>query len=203
MKLKNLENVKSNLSRCHYPDPLIKQGFQKALPIPQKDLRKPKKPSNENVLPFITTFNPDNPNICSTIRSSVNCLKNKSVSGFHNIKLIQSKRQSPNLKKLLTKLEYGEVLSGTFICRNDHYTFKNVPITFKLKTALHAIVVTSYVIICDTCKEEYIGETGERKAKLRDRVYHQHIRQPQYQQLKVEGHLRLCGNGEFRIFPLL
>ena len=132
-KLKNLENVKSNLSRCHYPDPLIKQGFQKALPIPQKDLRKPKKPSNENVLPFITTFNPDNLNICSTIRSSVNCLKNKSVSGFHNIKLIQSKRQSPNLKKLLTKLEYGEVLSGTFICRNDHYTFKNVPITFKLK----------------------------------------------------------------------
>ena len=68
---------------------------------------------------------------------------------------------------------------------------------------MHAIVVTSYVIICDTFKEEYIGQTGERKTKLRDRVYHQHIRQPQYQQLKVEGHLRLCGNGEFRVFPLL
>ena len=35
------------------------------------------------------------------------------------------------------------------------------------------------------------------------RVYRQHIRQPQYQQLKVEGHLRVCGNGEFQIFPLL
>ena len=33
-------------------------------------------------------------------------------------------------------------------------------------------------------KEEYIGETGERKTKLRGkvRVYRQHIRQPQYQQ---------------------
>ena len=29
------------------------------------------------------------------------------------------------------------------------------------------------------------------------------IRQPQYQQLKVEGHLRVRGNGEFQIFPLL
>ena len=62
-----------------------------------------------------------------------------------------------------------------------------------------------YVIICGSCKEEYIGETGDGKTKLRDRVrvYRYQIRQPQYQQLKVEGHLRVWGNGEFRIFPLL
>ena len=62
-----------------------------------------------------------------------------------------------------------------------------------------------YVVICDTCKEEYIEETSEGKTKLRDRVkvYCQDIRQPQYQQLKVEGHLRVYANGEFRIFPLL
>ena len=78
--------------------------------------------------------------------------------------------------------------------------------TFELllngKTASYAILLTLYVIICDTCKEEYIGETGEGKTKLGDRVrvYRQHIRQPQ---LKVEGHLRVCGNGKFRIFPLL
>ena len=96
-KLKNLGNLKSNLSKYHYPDSLIKQGFQKALSIPQKNLQKPKKPSNENILPFITTFNPNNPNIYSTIKSLVNCLKNN-VSRFHNIRLIQSKCQSPNLK---------------------------------------------------------------------------------------------------------
>ena len=132
--------------------------------------------------------------------------------------LIQSKRQPPNLKKLLTRAEYGEVLSGTFNCSdkrceccnflliNDHYTFKNVQITFKLKNHFTCDSFNLiYVIICDTCKEEYIGETGEGKTKLRDRVrvYRQHIRQPHYQQLKVEGHLRVCGNGKFRIFPLL
>ena len=115
-KLKNLENLKTDLSKYHYRDSLIKRGFQKALSIPQKDLQKPKKLSNENILPFITTFNPNNPNIYSTIKSSVNCLKNNNVSGFHNIKLIQSKRQSRNLKKLLTKAEFGEILSGTFNC---------------------------------------------------------------------------------------
>ena len=115
-KLKNLENLKTNLSKYHYPDSL--KGFQKALSIPQKDLPKPKKPSNENILPFITTFNSNNPNIYSTIKSSINCFKNNIVSGFNNIKLIQSKRQSPNLKKLLTKAEFGEVSSGSFNC-ND------------------------------------------------------------------------------------
>ena len=51
------------------------------------------------------TFNRNNSNIYSIIKSSVNCLKNNSVSGFLNINLIQSKHQPPNLKKLLSKAE--------------------------------------------------------------------------------------------------
>ena len=93
--MENLENLKSNLSKNNYPDSLIKQRVQKALSMPQKDLQKPKKLSNENILPFITTFNPNSPNIYSTIKSSDNCLINNSISGFLNIKLIQSKRQPP------------------------------------------------------------------------------------------------------------
>ena len=145
-------------------------------------------------------------------------LKNNNCSGFHNIKLIQSKRQFPNLKKLLTKGEFGEVLSHMFNCSdkryeccnyfliNDHYTFTNVQITFKLKNRFTCDSFNLiYVVIYDTFTEEYIGETWEGKTKLNDRVrvFHQHIRQPQCQQLKVEGHLRACGNGEFRIFSLL
>ena len=38
---------------------------------------------------------------------------------------------------------------------------------------------------------------------LKDRVstYKQHIKQPQYQQIKVEEHLRTCGEHKFNIFP--
>ena len=39
-------------------------------------------------------------------------MKNNNVSGFHQIKLIQSMHQPPDLKRHLTKAEYGEVLSG-------------------------------------------------------------------------------------------
>ena len=112
-KLKNLENLKWDLSKYHYPDSLKKQEFQKAISIPQKDLQKPRKLSNENILLFIT-FNPNHLHIHSTTKPSVNCLKNNNVSGFHNIKLTWGKHQSPNLQKILTKVEFGEVLSGRF-----------------------------------------------------------------------------------------
>ena len=61
------------------------------------------------------------------------------------------------------------------------------------------------MVICDKCKEEYIGERGKGKTKLRDRVRvcHQNIWQPEYQQLKVEGHLGVCGNDEFQIIPFI
>ena len=93
-----------------------------------------------------------------------------------------------------------------YLLINDHYTFKNVQITFELKNRFTCDSFNViYLAICDKCKEEYIGETGEEKMKLRDRirVYCQHIRQSQYQQLKVHRYLRVCGNREFQIFPLL
>ena len=70
-----------------------------ALSIPQKDLQKPKKPSNEKILSFIIISNPNNSIIYSTIKSSVNYLKNNSVSGFRNVKIIQNKRQPPQSQK--------------------------------------------------------------------------------------------------------
>ena len=53
--------------------------------------------------------------------------------------------------------------------------------------------------------EEYTGETGVGKTRLRDRVrvYRQHIKQPEHQKLKVEEHMQICERGSFKIFPLL
>ena len=59
--------------------------------------------------------------------------------------------------------------------------------------------------MCPTCGEEYIGEARKGKTKFKDRVrvYRQHIKQSQYQQLKKEEYLRMCGKYDFKIFPLL
>ena len=131
---------------------------------------------------FITAFSPNNPNIYSTITSSVNCLNNDNGSSCYNINLLQNKRQLSNLKRRLTKAGYGEVLSGTFNCSdirceccnnlfiNDHYTFKNVQITLKLKNRFTCNSFNlMYIVIFDKCKEEWIREIGEGKTKLRDR----------------------------------
>ena len=62
-----------------------------------------------------------------------------------------------------------------------------------------------YVVIYSTCNEECIGETGEGKTRVRCRVrvYRQHMRQPQYQQLKCQVHFLTCGKRKFKIFPFL
>ena len=96
--------------------------------------------------------------------------------------------------------EYGELFCNLQVLSVD----LAIPCNLINRFTCHSFKLI-YVVICDTCKEEYIGETREGKTKVRDRVrvYRQHIRQPHYQQLKVEEHLRVCGNEEFLVFPLL
>ena len=66
------------------------------------------------------------------------------------------------------------------------YTFKNIGKQFFLKTKMTCYSRNLiYVVICPTCKEEYIGETGIGDSNFRDRVriYRQHIRQPEHEKL--------------------
>ena len=133
-------------------------------------------------------------------------------------KLIQSRRQPVNLKKILAKAEFTSEppivkQCGDKRCEcckhlllSDHYVFREVNYKLTLKSPMScdsANVI--YVVICSNCNGENIGETGVNKQKLRDRVrvYRHHIRQPQYQQLKIEEHSTKCSQGDFKIFPFL
>ena len=84
-KMKHLENLKMNLSKYQYPKQLTEFGINKALSIPLQELRTPKTTSNDNSLPFITTYNPNNPNVYEMIEKSVECLKRNKVNGFENL----------------------------------------------------------------------------------------------------------------------
>ena len=57
-----------------------------------------------------------------------------------------------------------------------------------------------YVVICSGCNKKYIGQTGGQ-LKKRLSIYRQYIRQPEYEKIEVEWHLRTCGKGIFKIFP--
>ena len=131
---------------------------------------------------------------------------------------MKSKLQAPNHKKVLNKVEFSQKQVGVHkypdkrceccarLLLGNSYTFKNIDKIFNLKAYFPCDSSNLlYVIIFSTCGEEYTVETEIGKTKLRDRVrvYRQHIRQPEYQKLKVEEHLRTCGKGTFKIFPLL
>ena len=108
-KMKHLENLKMNLSKYQYPKQLTEFGINKALSIPLQELRTPKTISNDNSLPFITTYNPNNPNVYEMIDKSVEYLKRNKVDDFE-------KQQAPNLKKILTKAEFSQKQVGVFKC---------------------------------------------------------------------------------------
>ena len=122
-------------------------------------------------------------------------------NGFENLRIIKSKRQAPNLKRILNKVEFSQKQVGVYKCPDkrcqccpslllgNSYIFKNVNKTFNLKTYFSCDSYNLlHIIICPTCGEEYTGGTGIDKTKLRERVrvYRQYIRQPEYQKLKVE-----------------
>ena len=64
-----------SLSKYQYLKQLTEFSINKALSIPLQELRSPKTISNDNSLPFITTYNPSNPNVYEMIDKSVGCLK--------------------------------------------------------------------------------------------------------------------------------
>ena len=196
---------------------VINKGISKAVATPQTDLRQPRNDhKSEKILPFATTFNQNNPSVSSTIKTTtLQALCDNEVAGIMDFKLIQSRRQPANSKKILTKAEFTSESPIVKQCGDkrcecckhllllDHYVFRDVNYEFTLKSPMSCdSAKVIYVIICSICNGEYI-ETGVNKQKLRDRVrvYRQHIRQPQ--QLKIEEQLRKCLHDDFKIFPFL
>ena len=131
-----------------------------------QQLRTPKTMSNENSLPFITTYNPNNQSFHETIEKSAECLKRKKIDGFKNLRVLKSKRQVGVFKCRDKRSE-----CCTSLLLGNSYIFKNVDNTFNLKThfTCHSCNLF-YVAVCPTCSEEYTGETGIGKTKVRDCV---------------------------------
>ena len=184
-KKKHLLELQKNLLKQGYPKHLIFNALKRAADIPKEDLRKPKEiESDKNKIPFVSTYNPNNPNLFPEINAVLNTLINNNVNGFNkDLKIIKAKRQGKNLKKILTKAEFSSKEIGVFKCGDkrceccnhlllkESHTFKNTGDTFVLKSRMSRDSSNLiYVIICPSCNEEYIGETGKNNTKLRDRV---------------------------------
>ena len=70
-------------------------------------LRQPKATKNEAIIPFTTTYNPNNPNVFSIIKQSINNFQNsKTMSNiFQKNKLVNSMSQVAHLGRLSWKFK--------------------------------------------------------------------------------------------------
>ena len=204
--------MKKTLLEQKYPQSLIEASILKAKEIPLEILRQPKTTKNEELTPFTTTYNP---NIFPIIKQSFNNFQySKAMSNiFQKKKLVNCMSQASNPGRLLCRYKFelqhknhevkncGKIcVSCPYLLKTSLYQFKRVNKHFLLKNSFNCESSNLiYVAICQGCKEEYIEETG-CLVKERTRIYREHIRQPQYQQLAAEEHLRTCGVGKSHMF---
>ena len=100
-KKKHLEESKDIMLNQKYPLEVINKGISKAVATPQTDLRQPRNDDkSEKILLFVTTLNQNNPSVFSTIKTTLQTLCDNEVTGIKDFKLIQSRRQPANLKKI-------------------------------------------------------------------------------------------------------
>ena len=213
-KLKELSEI---LTELGYPKEIIQNGVEMAKKIPQSELRTTKEKNDKNILSFVSTNNPNNPNIFNTIKLSIDQIKGSSrlKDILDNTKLIHSKRQPPNLERILCNSKYinknnfGVKKCGkncvccTYLMEIKSHKFNNQNSSFDIRNEFNCNSSNIiYAIICPGCNEEYIGQTS-RTLKERLCLYRQHILHPEYSTSYVEKHLRECGKGRFSIFPFL
>lgn len=219
-----LKSLKQDLEKRGYPVNIIDNGIKKALEIDRTNiLLKPKQKQNDtDILTFVNTFNPRNINFFSVIRNNIEFLNSseKMNNVLHRKKIINSRRQPNSLKQMLVKSRYtsdnpnspspmvkkcGRSNCGTceYLLEGSSVVFKN---GFQFNIKYNMTCATSnliYVLICNGCGEQYIGETG-RTLRNRVALHKNQINTQKYRHLKVSKHVHNCARQhteKFKIFP--
>ena len=215
-----LNELKNLLKDRGYPKNVIDDAISKATSYKREDLLKSRVNEKDmSILPLVSTFNPKNPNVFPRVNECIKTLETcpRLRNAMKRTKLINSKRQSKNLKKLLTRAQFVDNTvthsvkkcnrpnCGTCIhlLEGNSYTFKNNQ-TFKVKENMSCDTANLiYVIRCAGCNEDYIGQTGNQ-LRARIRVHKQQIRNPNYRCIPLSAHIDACAEKctpKFSIFP--
>ena len=225
---KRLEELKKDLLGRGYPEQIITHGITLArsknrdtlLQRHESNATKPK--DQKESLPLVTTYNPKQFNLYNLVNNTINTLSNdeRLRSLVPKLKLINSRRQGPNLKSLLTKAKFSE--NSSMMANNYSVNKCSDPkcgtcevllegSSYKLKESGHTLTVNDdltckaqyviYVIKCQGCHSDYIGST--KNLRHRVALHKSQIKCDYNRNCPVSGHLADCGRGKFKIFPFL
>ena len=216
--INRMTELKSFLLKQNYPESLIDGGIAKAMNLDKNTLRTIKNKTDDKVIPYVSTHNPKNPEIYKVIQFNLPILKEdpKMNDILSNFKIIKSKRQPNNLKRLLTKAKFSNCdhhevkrchRPNCGLCvhliEGDAFEFKSGRKFYVHESMTCAVKNVLYVIKCGGCGEEYIGQTGDFLRK-RVTVHNQQIRDPKTRMLYVSGHIDICAHQlipKYMIFP--
>ncbi len=108
----DLESYRHSCENKTNPENIVKTGIEKVNNISRDTLRTILPKLSENVIPFVSTHNPKNPEIFSVIKSNMPIIQQdeRLKRIFTSSKFIKSKRQPNNLKKILTRAKFDEIL---------------------------------------------------------------------------------------------
>jgi hypothetical protein len=214
-RAKRLLELAGYLGECSYPHVIVYKGIKSALSIPVTELRtrSQKKKNDGNNIPFITTYNPNYEDNSRVVGEVFGLLQgaDKTKRVFKDRNILRSKRQPPNLKRLLTNSKLDKPLCGTVskcedsrcslchsIIEGSKFDFLNCGKTFVVKENMNCNTkFCIYAMKCG-CGKTYIGETKDFRS--RTTLHRQHIKENA--QFEVSKHIFHCNGGKFRIMPI-
>ena len=99
----NVKELRTILKTLKYPEMVVEKGIEKALAIPQDQLRSEKVKNNDDILPFISTRNSNNSNVFLRLREIYRNFQASKILGkiFAKGKVIDCERQPSNSKRPL------------------------------------------------------------------------------------------------------
>lgn len=181
-KYQRLSELKDWLLKSGYPYHLILSSFLKVLMVDQAFLRKDTtKNENENLLVYVETHNPKNPNVFGKIKEIISILSNSSKYKqiFEKVELIKSVRQPKSLGQILQHSKISTVvkLNGSKICyKNNCVTCFYLEESRKISFGPDIFYINFaascdskniiYKITCNGCKKFYIGMTSSLRRRL-------------------------------------
>ena len=182
-KLFRLRELKTWLLKAGYPFHLINNGFKQILQIDQAILRTKTVQKSTNILPFVQTHNPRNPDVYEIIVKAFNFLLTSEK--YHNllkdVKLIKSERQPKNLGRILQnsffskternpgvkKCNQKRCVTCQYLIESNSVNFDQVNINFEIKAEFTCESRNLiYSIFCSGCNKYYIGSTGNLRKRV-------------------------------------
>ena len=211
-------DLKHRLIRKSYPLKLINDAILKAEKTSRPDIINCNSVKNTGDLTtLVTTHHPILDNIGKKV---LEVTEDANFPFLVGKRILHSKRQPPNLKRLLTRTnsyyapsEVKEVkMCGRKKCGLCKYGHNNL-LTGRSVTLKNGMIIkpnriitcstnnVNYCIICPNCKEFYIGQCKNTRKRMNVHRDHSNPAINKKPSLKVNRHLKRCSGGHFHVFP--